>query len=160
VERPEYQLKIASRDVNPLVERIVDTHKDLAREKGISLEMSLEPLFPVSMDAELIQESIANLVENAIKYTQKGGRVTVSTQEVGDWVQIRVTDNGPGIAADDRDKIFAKFYRGVREKNIGIRGSGLGLYLVKYFIELHGGTIEASDNPGGGAAFTINLLRK
>jgi signal transduction histidine kinase len=160
VERPEYQVHTASRDLNALVEKAVEGQRMAADERGIRLAAKLEPLFPVQVDGELIRESVSNLVENAVKYTPAGGRIDVSTAEEGDWVKVRVDDTGPGIKAEDAERIFAKFYRGVDVKNKGIRGSGLGLYLVKYFVELHGGSVAFENRPEGGSRFTISLLRK
>ena len=160
VEHPEYQLRIASKDVNQLLEKVIEGHQALAHEKGISITTQLEPLFPVPMDADLIQESIVNLVENAIKYTPPQGNVHVSTSESGDWVQVSIADSGPGISPEEREKIFSKFYRGSDVKNKGAKGTGLGLYLVKYFVELHGGSVEVRNRPGGGSLFTLSLLRK
>ena len=144
VEHPEYQLKIGTKDINQLIEKVIETHKESAQEKGIALASELEPLFPVQIDGELIQESIANLLENAIKYTPAGGHVEVTSSESDDWIQISISDDGPGVAVDDQAKIFSKFYRGADVKNKGIRGSGLGLYLVKYFVELHGGRVACT----------------
>jgi signal transduction histidine kinase len=160
VERPEYQIKTASKDLNVIVEKVVETHRRAAEEKRIRLTRHLEPLFPVLMDAELIRESVSNLVENAIKYTPSGGQVEVRTAENSGWLKVSVADDGPGISSEEMEKIFSKFYRGNEVKNKGIRGSGLGLYLVKYFVELHGGMVECRNRSEGGSEFWIQLLRK
>ncbi len=160
VERPEYQLQVTNRDLNQIVEKVIENHEPLAQEKDITLHVDLEPLFPINMEPELIQESIANLVENGIKYTPTGGEVLIKTEEVGEHIHFSVSDTGPGIPEEEESKIFSKFYRGAEVKNKGIRGSGLGLYLVKYFIELHGGSIQFENRPEGGSRFTLSLLRK
>jgi len=160
VEHPEYQIHTVTRDLNDIVQKVVENHRSLASEKNITIEARLEPLFPLPMDPELIQESIANLVENAIKYSPPGGVVTVSTMESGDWIRTTVADTGPGISPIDVPNIFSKFFRGAEVKNKGIRGSGLGLYLVKYFVELHGGTVDFRNREEGGSLFIVSLLRK
>jgi signal transduction histidine kinase len=157
VEKPDYQLHTATKDLNTIVEKVIENHESLAKEKGIRLQSKLEPLFPFKMDGDLVAESIANLLENAVKYTPSGGSVDVITRESGNWAHVEVSDTGPGIQEDDAGKIFSKFYRGVDVKNKGVRGSGLGLYLVKYFMELHGGSVEFANRPEGGSRFTIQL---
>ncbi|MFH1016688.1 MAG: ATP-binding protein [Pseudomonadota bacterium] len=157
VERSDFRIRASTKDLNAIVEKVVESHRPAAEAKEIRLETKLEPLFPLKMDTELIQESVANLVENAIKYTPNGGSVYVVTRESGDWAHVEVADSGPGISEEDSGKLFSKFYRGAEVKNKGIRGSGLGLYLVKYFVELHGGTVEFKNRPEGGTHFTIQL---
>jgi signal transduction histidine kinase len=151
VERPDFRLRTVAKDLNLLVEKAVEDHRSAATAKRIGLNAKLEPLFPIQV--------VANLVENAIKYTPEGGTVAVTTGEENDWVFVKVADSGPGIPPADADKIFSKFFRGAEIKNKGIRGSGLGLYLVRYFVELHGGRVEFRNLPEGGSEFTIYLLR-
>ncbi|MFH1262238.1 MAG: ATP-binding protein [Pseudomonadota bacterium] len=160
VERPEFQLKMANKDVNAMIERLVEAHRSSAIDKHVAIKTKLEPLFPLLMDGDLIQESAANLIENAVKYTPAGGTVEISTSESGSWVKIDVADSGPGIRPEDRERIFQKFYRGQEARNQGVRGSGLGLYLVKYFVGLHGGLVSVGDREGGGSVFSIQLPRK
>lgn len=160
VERPEFQLRLANKDVNAMIERLIEAHRSLAIEKNISVSTKLEPLFPLLMDGDLVQESVANLIENAIKYTPPGGKVEVTTSEATSWVRIEVADTGAGIRPEDWERIFQKFYRSPATSTQGVRGSGLGLYLVKYFIELHGGSVAVAAREGGGSVFTIQLPRK
>src|SRR6185312_9674751 len=87
--------------------------------------------------------------ENAVKYTPTDGRIEVRTQEVDDRVIFTVKDNGPGIAPEDRAHIFEKFFRG-KAQQTAIKGTGLGLFLVKYFVELHGGEVFLESDVGKG----------
>lgn len=159
VEHPQFQLHVASRDLNAVVEKLAEIYRPQAAQKSIELTTKIEPLFPIRMDGDLIQESIANLVENAIKYTPSNGHVLIETRDLGSTVGVFIHDDGPGINPEDANKLFSKFYRGVLVKNKGIRGSGLGLYLVKYFVELHGGTVNFENREGGGTTFSITLQK-
>lgn len=143
-------------DINRLVEEVISRLESLAKEKQITLEVKLEPLFLIEVDPVMIREVILNLVENAIKYSKENGHVTVTTQEVDDYVQVSVRDRGIGIPKSDLKRIFEKFFRGRQEKSI-IKGSGLGLYLVKYFVELHRGHLELKSEENLGTEVTISL---
>jgi signal transduction histidine kinase len=100
---------------------------------------------------------ISNLIENAIKYAGKGKKILVKTWDEPEWVYVEVRDNGLGIGPEDLAHIFDKFYRVKNDSTHAIKGSGLGLYLVKYFIELHHGVITATSTLGEGTSFIIKL---
>src|SRR5690606_10893124 len=121
-------------DLNQLVESAYNQVLVLAEDKRQELTLHLEPLFLVEIDGVLIQEVILNLIENAIKYTPSGGKISISTDEVDDSVLFLVDDTGPGVAPEDQEKIFEKFFRGKAHQN-ATKGTGLGLFLVKYFVE-------------------------
>jgi signal transduction histidine kinase len=93
----------------------------------------------------------------SIKYAGKGKKVFIKTWDDPDWVFVEVRDNGTGIGPDDLSHIFDKFYRVKNDSTHVIKGSGLGLYLVKYFIELHNGVITATSQLGEGTSFIIKL---
>jgi signal transduction histidine kinase len=99
----------------------------------------------------------SNLIENAIKYSGQGKNIEITTKDDDTWVYIDIKDNGVGIGPDDLDHIFDKFYRVKNDSSHKIKGSGLGLYLVKYFVELHNGEITASSEVGKGTTFTVKL---
>jgi len=100
---------------------------------------------------------ISNLIENAIKYAGRGKAIEIKTWDDPDWVYVEIRDNGVGIGSEDLAHIFDKFYRVKNDRTHSIKGSGLGLYLVKYFIELHNGVITATSQPGEGTSFIIKL---
>lgn len=100
---------------------------------------------------------ISNLIENSIKYAGKGKTIWVKTWDDAEWVYVEIKDNGAGIGPDDLSNIFDKFYRVKNDSTHAIKGSGLGLYLVKYFIELHNGVISATSQLGEGTSFIIKL---
>lgn len=113
----------------------------------MGFDESIEPAL-ITGNLERVLELIYNLLDNAIRYTQIGGRVTVATKVVDDGVILSVDDNGPGVALADRNNIFDRFHRIVGS---GQEGSGLGLAIVKEIAKLHGAVISISDaSPSGG----------
>jgi len=157
VESRNLQLKTVSKDINPIIESIVDGLKYESHQKKISLRVDLAPLYPISLDVELMKRVVSNLVENAMKYSGEGSEVLTKTWDDKDWVYIMIQDNGVGIGEEDLEHIFDKFYRVKNDASHKIKGSGLGLYLVKYFVELQGGTITADSTVGEGTTFTVKL---
>lgn len=139
VESRQISLRREAVDLNQTVEEVIAQLKPLAQQKNIALTATLEPLFSVEADPLLIHEVIVNLIENAIKYSPTDSKVLVSSTETTAGMRISVTDNGPGIATEDLERIFDKFYRGQNQKSV--QGTGLGLFLVKYFVERHGGQV-------------------
>ena len=157
IENQKVQLKKQSKDINALLKEVISKHEFLAKEKNVHLIPELEPLFSVKIDVELMRQVFANLVENAIKYSPSGSKVLISSEEIGDSVVVQVADQGQGIPPDEIDNIFMKFYRSKNAKSSPIKGSGLGLYLAKYFVELHGGSLVAESTLGQGSTFTVTL---
>lgn len=158
LESNKVQLRKEPIDFNEVVEKVVGQVKPLSNDKQQSLKTELEPMFSIEADGVLIQEVILNLVENAVKYTPTAGRIDVCTREVDNKVIFTVQDTGPGIPAQDREHLFEKFFRGQAQSS-PIKGTGLGLFLAKYFIELHGGEVFLESEVGKGTrvGFTLPL---
>ncbi len=156
VESGAFRLNKEAFDINDVVNHCVRQLEPLAQAKNIQFEISLEPLFSIEADAVLIQEVVLNLLENAIKYTPEGGKIHISSLEVDNEVLVTVEDTGPGVAPEEQDKIFEKFYRG-RDQVLATKGTGLGLFLVKYFVELHRGRIIFSSEVGKGTRMGFSL---
>jgi signal transduction histidine kinase len=157
IESQNLNLRIVSKDINKIIEGIIGKLKFEAGNNEVSIQSDLAPLYPISIDAELLNRVISNLIENAIKYSGKGSVVSVKTWDDEKWVWVEIKDNGIGIAEVDLQHIFDKFYRVKNDQTHVIKGSGLGLYLVKYFIELHQGEITCTSKIGEGTTFTIKL---
>jgi two-component system phosphate regulon sensor histidine kinase PhoR len=149
VESTHFEIRKSPVDVNELIQKAVEDLKPIAKEKQISLTENLEPLFSVEIDKTLIYEVILNLVENAIKYSPNKGSVTISSKEINDEVIVLIKDTGEGVPVDEQSRVWDKFYRG-RKHDTTTKGSGLGLYLSKYFIQLHGGRVFLNSEPGNG----------
>jgi signal transduction histidine kinase len=157
VESRNISLNMVSKDINNIVQSTVEGLRYEASLKNVTVSQDLAPLYPIQFDLNLMKRVFSNLVENAIKYSGEGTQVDVKTWDDEQWVYITISDNGVGIPPDDLENIFEKFYRVKNDASHSIKGTGLGLYLVKYFVELHGGTIEAESELGNGTTFKIKL---
>jgi signal transduction histidine kinase len=154
------KLDVSAVQPGALIEEVVASLKVQAAEKDIDLTLSLEGgMAPVEADRGKMERVVTNLVSNAIKYTPAGGRITVAGRtslEGGvDFLEITVSDNGYGIPADDLPHIFDRYYRS--KTSVGIRGTGLGLAVVKSLVEAHKGEVAVRSRPGEGSAFTVKI---
>ncbi|HSP07364.1 MAG TPA: HAMP domain-containing sensor histidine kinase [Acidobacteriota bacterium] len=143
-------------DAAMVVRRAVDQAEPVARVRDIRLECVVAAEAPVLRgDGAELQRAIANVIENAVKFSPPGSGVGIRVSSENNVVRITVSDSGPGIALEERDKVFEPFFRGKKagDKN----GSGLGLFLAQRIVERHGGKISASDNTPGGTLITIEL---
>ena len=143
-------------DAIALVRDVVADHAVLAKQKRQWISLDVDPDPPrVVADRSKMQQALANLIVNAIRYAPHGTPILVAAHRKGDALRIEVRDHGPGIATEDRQRIFDKFFRG--QNADGTPGSGLGLAIARSLVTLHGGTLEYEENPGGGSAF-VTLL--
>jgi two-component system sensor histidine kinase VicK len=145
------------------LEFLEDTFNSVARSgkhEHIHFELQLpRTLSNIHVDKELLRIAINNLLTNAVKYNRPNGKVTLSAEELDDFILIRVSDTGLGISATDQPRIFEKFYRSTEEQITQKSGHGLGLSLAKEIIELHQGDITLQSTPGEGSEFTIALKK-
>lgn len=156
VESRNFQLTLELGDINETIEDVVRQVHPLAQTKNLNLKTDLEPLFTIEGDFTLLREVILNLVENAVKYTPADGSIHIKSFERNDEVVIEVADTGPGIPKEEIDSVWRKFVRGKGQEH-RTSGTGLGLYLVKYFIELHGGSVQLESALGRGTKVTVRL---
>ncbi|HUP56570.1 MAG TPA: HAMP domain-containing sensor histidine kinase, partial [Bdellovibrionota bacterium] len=157
IESQKVILNRKSNDINRVIERALRRLQPLAKPKGIALETDLEPLFSVECDEDLMGQVVSNLIDNAIKHSPTGSRVIVRSREEDGQIRVDVEDFGSGIPKDKLPLVFRKFSRFLRPIHEPVRGTGLGLYLSKYFIELHGGSIRLKTEEGRGTTFTFTL---
>jgi len=157
IESQNLIIKKESKDINKIIENILHKLEFEVENKQMVLHTELSPLYPIQVDNVLMNRVISNLIENAIKYAGKQKTIWVKTWDDADWVYIEIRDDGLGIGPEDIQHIFDKFYRVKNDSTHSIKGSGLGLYLVKYFIELHNGIITATSRPNEGTSFIIKL---
>jgi heavy metal sensor kinase len=156
-EAGEFRLQRAIVPIDPLLKYIVDALALLASEKGVSLVLESGPDIVVRGDKEWLERALLNLLDNAIKYTPAKGRVTIRTANESSGVKIEIEDTGEGIPSEALPRVFERFYRADPARDKAVEGVGLGLSLVKWIVEEHGGTIEAASHPGDGSRFTILL---
>lgn len=157
VESNEIKLNKRSKDLNKILEQCVTKLAFQAKAKNIQVELGLEPLFPIPLDPALLNQVFTNIIDNAIKYSPPQSRVRVLSREVGDQVEVTIEDSGEGLDAKEMEQLFTKFFRGKSHPGDPTKGSGLGLYLSRYFIELHDGSIEAESRRGEGMKFVVKL---
>ena len=156
VESRDFKLHLEVGDINAVIENVVAQIRPLASAKNIAIQTQLEPLFSTELDYTLIREVILNLIENAVKYSFENGQIQIRSNEIDGFVRVVVEDNGPGIASQDLETVWGKFVRG-KDQELKTKGSGLGLYLVKYFVELHGGTVGIESVPKKGTRVFFQL---
>lgn len=157
VEAGKMEYRLSAMDLLPVVTRAVADAKILASQKDITVTMSGTSAPRILADGQKLSQVFANLLSNAIKYTDCGGAIEVSISCAQKWARVAVRDSGVGIAAEDLPKLFAKFYQATNASKASIRGSGLGLALVKAFVEAHGGSVSVESAPGIGSTFTVEL---
>ncbi|MCB9025938.1 MAG: CHASE2 domain-containing protein [Bdellovibrionaceae bacterium] len=157
IEGKEVKLNIQSKDINAILEKVVNKYEYQAQSKNIQIIKELEPLFSVQVDEDLIKQVFANLIENAIKYSPENTKILISTEEKNGKVLIQIADQGIGIDKKDQSEVFTKFHRSPRVTNGPIKGSGLGLYLANYFVNLHSGKILLESELQMGSTFTVEL---
>ncbi len=146
IEAGSRRSSFARVDLVPLVAEVADLYGAVAEERGIVLQVDMPEAVPAYGDKAMIQQAIANLVDNAVKFSPEGGTVRVSVS-VAIKIFVAVSDQGPGIAACEREKATDRFYRG--ESARSTPGSGLGLSLVLAVAYLHGGELRLEDNQPG-----------
>ncbi len=157
VESNRLQLNKESKDVNQLIERATENFRAQARSANITLQAELDPLFPIRVDTALIAKVINNLIDNALKYSPPGSKVTIRSFEENDWVVVSVTDQGIGMTEEEIENLFTRFYRAKNDTTTQVSGTGLGLYLTKDFVEAHHGKVEVVSASGKGSTFSIKL---
>jgi len=145
-------------DVTSLIGRVVANVAPRAESEGISIVTDLAPDLPlVSVDSQRIGQVISNLVDNALRHSPEGGKVTVSSKRVGEAVQVDVVDQGPGLSPEELSLVFDRFYRGDKTRARATGGAGLGLAIVKQLVEAHGGRVWVESTEGQGATFSFTL---
>ena len=156
VESRDFKILKETADINGVVENVIERVRPLAATKKIQIELNLEPMFLIEFDVTLMTEVFLNIIENSIKYTPEGGQIKVHSFETETDVHVEISDTGEGISPEDQENIWKKFVRG-KSQDYKTKGSGLGLYLVKYFIELHRGKISLKSDLGKGTTVFVSL---
>src|SRR4029077_21024133 len=129
-----------------------------ARDRGVTIRVHPGgPLPSVLGDREALRSALQNIVGNAVKYSPSGATVEIGAEASAGIVRIRVSDRGLGIDADDLPHIFKAFYRGRRARDAQVRGSGVGLSVVRHVIDAHQGKIHVDSRPGEGTTVTVEL---
>lgn len=146
-----------SREVSQVVDDVRKMFSWLATEKGIEVNVKVEPDLFVKMDDSDLVKVVRNLLENALRYTPNGGSVSVSAFSDRSDIVIKVTDTGIGISASDLSKVFDRFWRADKARSRSAGGNGLGLAITKAIVTRFGGTIEVESKVDIGSIFTVRL---
>lgn len=158
IESGKAELKLQRVSIKNIVENIIYYIKPQLDSKGIILNESSEDDLPqVEVDTEKFRDAIQNVIENAIKYIGKGGKIDVSIYSDKGMVIVKVADNGIGIPEESKDKIFTKFHRGENAVRMRTEGSGLGLFVSKEVVKRHNGSIWFESKEGEGTTFYISV---
>jgi two-component system sensor histidine kinase SenX3 len=144
-------------DLAPVLVEVVSTNQHAAKRQGIGLSLTGVSQLNVLGDRSQLVSGFSNLVDNAIKYSEPGGIVSVSSSIVGEEVVVAITDHGIGISKQQQDRIFERFYRVDKARSRATGGTGLGLSIVRHIVLEHGGAIEVVSEEGVGSTFTIRL---
>jgi signal transduction histidine kinase len=149
------KLDLRPTDLCQLIREVVELYQYVAEEKRIKVETDLSSPCETFVDVNRIRQVFANLLDNAIKYTNKGGTVSISVRGTADSVKVHFRDTGVGVPPEEQDRIWQRLYRG--DKSRSQRGLGLGLSLVKAVVEAHRGKVSVSSEPGNGSDFEVVL---
>jgi len=162
LDEPQFALRRETLDLAELLDDIAMRFAPRAAAQGVALHCEPVGAGPMvaALDIELFERAVANLVDNALKFTPAGGRVRLSVQRDGTQVQVSVHDDGPGIAPAELPHLFDRFYQARQHvaPATGDGGKGLGLAIVKRIAELHGGSVAVRSAPGQGTTVTLSLL--
>ena len=159
LESGTMRLDVASIEVGALVKELRDSMEPSAREKEIELAANIPPDLPVvEADRAKLRRILLNLLSNALKFTQKNGRIEIKVERMDEHLlRISVSDTGVGIATEDVERLFDKFEQARSRATRGEKGTGLGLYITRQLVELHGGEIKVESKLGHGSTFSFTL---
>jgi len=158
LERGKASYHFAEGRLEEVVERALDVCRYRLDKERIRLRTDIrDDLPPVRMDQDAMALVLLNLVDNAVKYAGDGGEVAVELARTPGGVALSVRDRGAGIAADEQGRIFERFYRATSARTRNVRGSGIGLSLVKHIAEAHGGAVWVEDATPHGSTFVLTL---
>jgi two-component system OmpR family sensor kinase len=144
----------AEMDVAPLLQEVCQLHREMAPGTLITERIAAAPMRMVG-DPKLLFQVFSNLLSNAIKYSPGGGTIGVDAGICADEIVVGIADHGIGIPRTDLDRLFERYHRGSNVS--GIVGTGVGLYLVKMTVDMHGGRVEVESKEGAGSCFTVRL---
>lgn len=158
MEEGKKEFRFEEVEVGSLLEEVLSGARHRVVHAGFEIQAIVDDNLPkVRADKEAISRALSNLLDNAVKYSGEGRAVNVRAFVCEGWLSIAVEDFGVGIPTEELDRVFDRFYRGGDALTRSVKGSGLGLTLVKQVVEAHGGEVQAESAPGRGSTFTIRL---
>jgi signal transduction histidine kinase len=158
LESGTMRLDLSTIELRGLIDELRQQMQPLAAEKEIALEVSVPDGLPtLRADRAKLRRVLVNLVSNALKFTPRGGRVSLSAADEGARVRVSVADTGVGIPEEDLRDIFDKYAQARSRATRSEKGTGLGLYITRQLVELHGGHIEVHSEVGRGSTFSFTI---
>ncbi|HLO17481.1 MAG TPA: ATP-binding protein [Anaerolineales bacterium] len=160
------ELSMSLQTIEPerLMQEVASLYQFQAQQKNITLDLDLAaPLSPIEVDPGRMTQVLTNILDNALRHTPEGGKIMLSARDANDQVELAVEDNGPGMQAEELDRIFERFYRtdASRQRDGALLGgSGLGLAIAKSIVQAHGGQLSAESEAGKGLKVIIALPKK
>lgn len=158
IESGDFQMKLKPYNLSDQIIHILLTFEQKIEKKNIEIR-GLENLEPhhIVADTDMIYQVIYNLFDNAVKFTNEGGYIEINVADVGDNVQVSIKNSGDGIDASELSRVFERFYKVDKSRSLDAKGAGLGLYIVKTMVEMHGGRIFARSDSKTEAEFVFTL---
>lgn len=157
LESGQIVLNLQRGELYSAVERVIQDLQSAAMAKGVRLENRIPQNLSVLADFERLEQVFWNLIENGIKYGKANGSVVIGARNENEKVEIWVTDDGPGIAPEAKDRVFERFYRADKARSREQGGTGLGLAIVKHVVQKHGGEVWVESEVGTGSSFHLTL---
>ena len=158
MESGDFEMKPKNYNITDQIIHILLTFEQKIEKKNIEIR-GLDDVKPfrVNADTDMIYQVIYNLFDNAVKFTNEGGDIEISLREIGDFVQVSIKNSGEGIDKTELSRIFERFYKVDKSRSLDAKGAGLGLYIVKMMVEMHGGRIYAKSESASEAEFIFTL---
>lgn len=158
IESGSFEMKPSNYDITDQIIHILLTFEQKIDEKKIDIQ-GLENLRPtyITADTDMIYQVIYNIFDNAVKFTNEGGYIRISMNDLNNAVEVHIKNSGIGIKADELSKVFERFYKVDKSRSLDAKGAGLGLYIVKMMVEMHGGSIWAMSEDEHSAEFVFRL---
>jgi two-component system phosphate regulon sensor histidine kinase PhoR len=156
-DQETYRPKSKPSSVAEVIGTATQLCRNAAKKKNISITLKTDPELTVNMDSDLIEQALINLLDNAVKYSAADSNITIWARKKDSTVQIRIQDQGIGIAQKHLPRLFERFYRVDKARSRNMGGTGLGLAIVKHIVQSHGGRVSVQSVHGKGSTFTLHL---
>jgi signal transduction histidine kinase len=156
-ERQPPRISRATVELGPLVNEVVESFTPLAASRQMEVRVASPDHLLVSLDPDAVRQVLLNLLDNAVKYGQPGQTIGVEAGSSNGTARLSVEDEGPGIPAQERERVWERFWRGERDRHSNVAGTGIGLAIVRELATLHGGKVRIEDGDRGGSRFVVEM---
>jgi len=157
IEEGKYLTKLVLTDVESIIKSVLDSRKQEIEKRKLHVEFQRSNTSRIMIDVEKMDIALVNLLDNALRYTMRGGKIIIELNQTGKEIEIKISDNGVGIPKEEQARVFSKFFRGSNVIKMETEGTGLGLYISRNIIEAHGGRLWFESEEKKGTTFHIVL---